>query len=171
VLIDSSEHRTSEAAMQFTFKHLVGGAAVAATVVAPLAAVAAGNSERRCAQRFDAAQRQDMESFRDFKADEWRAVHDRNAVSIDPSGEVAYGIEQIMAGAKTHFERKWAVWSWIELSRQVDGCRTAVIVYDATYDIPSIEYHQRAVTTVTYTYKHGRWLAVLDQGTYLEAPN
>lgn len=157
--------------MRFTIKHLAGVTAVAATLAAPLAPVASSNSDRRCAQRFDAAQRQDMESFRDFRADEWRAVHDEDAISIDAGGEAAYGIEQIMAGAKTHFERKWAVWSWTELSRQVDGCRTAVIVYDATYDIPSIDYHQRALTTVTYTYKHGRWLGVLDQGTYLEAPN
>ncbi|TDW94964.1 hypothetical protein EV137_2292 [Kribbella pratensis] len=157
--------------MQFTIKHLVGVAVVAATAAAPLAPAAAGHSDRRCAQRFDAAQRQDMESFRDFKADEWRAVHDTEAISIDPSGKAAYGIEQIMAGAKTHFERKWAIWSWTELSRRVDGCRTAVIVYDATYDIPSIDYHQRALTTVTYTYKHGHWLGVLDQGTYLDAPS
>ena len=34
-----------------------------------------------------------------------------------------------------HFRDKNAVWSWTELSRRVDGCRTAVIEYDATYDI------------------------------------
>ncbi|MEV5960701.1 hypothetical protein AB0L70_03000 [Kribbella sp. NPDC051952] len=158
--------------MRFTLKHLAGAVAVGATVVAPLAPSAVtSHNDRRCAAQFDAAQRQDMESFRDFKADRWRAVHDNDAISVDPSGEVAYGIDQIMAGAKTHFDRKWAIWSWTELSRQLDGCSTAVIVYDAVYDIPSIEYHQRALTTVTYTYKRGHWLAVLDQGTYLEAPS
>jgi hypothetical protein len=54
------------------------------------------------------------------------------------------------------------------LSRRVDGCRTAVIRYDATYDIPSAGFHQRAITVVTYIYKHGRWLGIYDQGTLLE---
>jgi hypothetical protein len=60
------------------------------------------------------------------------------------------------------------VWSWTELSRRVDGCRTAVIRYDATYDIPSTGFHQRAVTVVTYIFERGRWLGIYDQGTLLE---
>jgi hypothetical protein len=67
-----------------------------------------------------------------------------------------------------HFENRNAVWSWTELSRRVDGCRTGVIRYDATYDIPEIGYHQRAVTVVTYIYERGRWLSIYDQGTMLE---
>jgi hypothetical protein len=54
------------------------------------------------------------------------------------------------------------------MSRRVEGCRTAVIRYDATYDIPSMGFHQRAITVVTYIYQHGRWLGILDQGTLLE---
>ncbi|TWD84553.1 SnoaL-like protein [Kribbella amoyensis] len=126
------------------------------------------DSARGCARSFDATQRADMESFRDFDAATFRAVHARDAVSIYPTGERHVGLEAIMAAAKNHFTNKNAVWSWTELSRRVDGCRSAVITYDATYDIPKYEYHQRALTVVTYVYEHGRWLAVMDQGTLLE---
>jgi hypothetical protein len=51
----------------------------------------------------------------------------------------------------------------------VDGCRTATIVYDATYAIPSPGFTVREIVSVTYTYKHGRWLSVIDQSTELPA--
>jgi hypothetical protein len=121
-----------------------------------------------CARKFDEAQRADMESFRDFDADTWRDGHDPDAVSIFPSGATFVGIDAIMDALAGHFQTRDAVWSWTELSRRVDGCRTAVIRYDATYDIPSIGYHQRAITVVTYTYQHGHWLSIYDQGTMLE---
>jgi hypothetical protein len=121
-----------------------------------------------CARKFQAAQRQDMESFRDFDAERFRAVHDPDAISIFPSGFTAVGIDDIMSALSGHFTNRNAVWSWTELSRRVEGCRTAVIRYDATYDIPSIGFHQRAITVVTYIFRHGRWLGILDQGTLLE---
>jgi hypothetical protein len=43
-----------------------------------------------------------------------------------------------------------------------------VIRYDATYDIPSTGFHQRAVTVVTYIFERGRWVGIYDQGTLLE---
>ena len=109
-----------------------------------------------------------MESFRDFDVETWRAGHDPDAVSIFPTGATFVGIDAIMEALTRHFESRNAEWSWTELSRRVDGCRTAVIRYDATYDIPSVGYHQRAVTVVTYIYEHGRWLSIYDQGTMLE---
>jgi hypothetical protein len=127
-----------------------------------------GHHGRRCEREFDEAQRADMESFRDFDAETWRAGHDPDAVSIFPSGATFVGIDAIMDALAGHFENRSAEWSWTELSRRIDGCRTAVIRYDATYDIPSIGYHQRAVTVVTYIYEHGRWLSIYDQGTMLE---
>ncbi len=126
------------------------------------------NRAAGCARKFEAAQRQDMESFRDFDAETFRAVHDPDAISIFPSGFTAVGIDDIMDALSGHFTDRNAVWSWTELSRRVEGCRTAVIRYDATYDIPSAGYHQRAITVVTYIYKRGRWLGIMDQGTMLE---
>jgi hypothetical protein len=160
--------------MRFASKRLIAAlAGVAALVPATGIVVASVNApdhgrDRRCARAFDEAQRTDMESFRDFDAEAFRAVHDEDAVSIFPSGAMFSGIDDIMAALEGHFRDKNAVWSWTELSRHIDGCRTGVIIYDATYDIPAIGFHQRALTAVTYTFEHGRWLAVLDQGTLLE---
>ncbi len=131
----------------------------------------AADGDRRhsfCERSFDRAQRADMESFRDFDAETWREGHADDAISIFPTGEMFVGIEEIMTAAERHFTKKDAVWSWTELSRRVDGCKSAMIVYDATYDIPAFDYHQRALTTVTYVFQRGHWKSVMDQGTLLE---
>jgi hypothetical protein len=77
------------------------------------------------------------------------------------------GIDAIAAALHPHFVNKTAVWSWIELYRFVDGCSTGYILYDATYDIPSIGFHQRALTSVTYIHDGSKWLSIADQGTLL----
>jgi hypothetical protein len=123
-----------------------------------------------CAEQFEVAQRTDMESFRDYDRETFRAGHDPRAVTIFASGAVRYGIDAIMAALESHFANREAIWAWTELYRVVDGCNSAFILYDATYDIPSIGYHQRTLTGVTYTHNGDRWLSIADQGTYLEAP-
>jgi hypothetical protein len=127
----------------------------------------------RCAAQFEHAQRTDMESFRDYDAQVFRDIHHRDAVTIFASGDVFYGVDAIMAALASHFENREAIWAWTELYRVVDGCTSAFILYDATYTIPSIGYHQRTLTGVTYTYnrKERKWLGIADQGTYLEAPS
>ena len=131
-------------------------------VAAPDDAVAAG-----CARQFDAAQRTDMESFRDFDVETFRAVHHPHAVTVFASGAVRYGIDAIMAALASHFANRQAVWAWTELYRVVDGCSTAFILYDTTYDIPAAGFHQHALIGVTYTRLGDKWLAVADQGTLL----
>jgi hypothetical protein len=134
------------------------------------ASAADASAAEGCARQFEVAQRTDMESFRDYDEETFRSVHHPDAVTIFASGAVRYGIDAIMAALKPHFDNREAIWSWTELYRVVDGCRSAFILYDATYDIPSIGYHQRTLTGVTYTHDGSRWLAIADQGTYLEAP-
>jgi len=126
------------------------------------AAVAAG-----CARQFEQAQRVDMESFRDYDAETFRAGHHPEATTIFASGAVRYGIDAVMQALRSHFADREAVWAWTERYRVVDGCKTAFILYETTYDIPSNGYHQRALTGVTYTYSRGKWLAVADSGTLL----
>ena len=120
-----------------------------------------------CAREFDEAQRVDMQSFRDFDEATWLAGHHPEAITIFASGARRQGIESIAATMHSHFVNKTAVWSWTELFRFVDGCATGYILYDATYDIPSIGFHQRALTSVTYVHEGGRWLSIADQGTLL----
>jgi hypothetical protein len=120
-----------------------------------------------CAREFDEAQRVDMESFRDFDEATWLAGHHPQAITIFASGARRQGIESIATTMHSHFVNKTAVWSWTELFRFVDGCSTGYILYDATYDIPSAGFHQRALTSVTYVREGGSWLSIADQGTLL----
>jgi hypothetical protein len=121
----------------------------------------------RCARQFEAAQRIDMESFRDYDAETFKEGHHPDAVTIFASGAVRHGIDAIMTALASHFANREAVWAWTEMYRIVDGCKSAFILYDTTYDIPSAGFHQHALTGVTYTYKHGKWLSIADQGTLL----
>jgi hypothetical protein len=156
------EHRKGRLAM-----------AVAVGVLLALTRVSAASAEEwaeGCAEQFELAQRTDMESFRDYDRETFREGHDPRAVTIFASGAVRYGIDAIMAALEPHFANREAIWAWTELYRVVDGCKSAFILYDATYDIPRIGYHQRTLTGVTYTHDGNRWLSIADQGTYLEAP-
>src|SRR4029434_2538690 len=103
---------------------------------------------RGCAEQFELAQRTDMESFRDYDRETFREGHDPRSVTIFASGAVRYGIDAIMAALESHFANREAIWAWTELYRVVDGCKSAFILYDATYDIPSIGYPQRTLTGV-----------------------
>jgi hypothetical protein len=156
------EHRKGHRAM-----------AVAVGVLLALTGVSAASAEgwaEGCAEQFELAQRTDMESFRDYDRETFREGHDPRAVTVFASGAVRYGIDAIMATLEFHFVNREAIWAWTELYRVVDGCKSAFILYDATYDIPRIGYHQRTLTGVTYTHDGNRWLSIADQGTYLEAP-
>jgi transcriptional regulator of nitric oxide reductase len=141
-----------------------------ATVPIATAASQAATAEG-CAQQFEVAQGTDMESFRDYDEATFRDGHDPRAVTVFASGAVRYGIDAIMAALRPHFVNREAIWSWTELYRVVDGCKSAFILYDAVYEIPSTGYHQRTLTSVTYTHVGDRWLAIADQGTFLEPPS
>jgi hypothetical protein len=139
---------------------VLGNVSASPQLDAPM--VAAG-----CARQFEQAQRMDMESFRDYDAETFRAVHHPDAVTIFTSGAIRSGIDAIMAVHRSHFENREAVWAWTERYRVVDGCKSAFILYETTYDIPSVGFHLRALTGVTYTHHRGKWLAIADQGTLL----
>jgi hypothetical protein len=146
---------------------LIGGALVVGLSSAAAVASAESNAAAGCARQFEVAQRVDMESFRDYDAETFRDGHDPRAVTVFASGARRIGIDAIMAALAPHFAGREAVWAWTELYRVVDGCRSAFILYDTTYDIPSIGFHQHALTGVTYTHDGERWLSIADQGTLL----
>jgi hypothetical protein len=148
----------------------LSSAALIAAGALSVSAVSGSTAAEGCARQFEEAQRADMESFRDYDRETFRAGHHPDAVTIFASGAVRYGIDSIMATLESHFANREAIWAWTEKYRVVDGCKSAFILYDATYDIPSIGYHQRTLTGVTYTHDGDRWLSIADQGTYLEAP-
>ena len=149
----------------------IGSIVVAFSIVSSVDAANSAAAAAGCAGQFEVAQRTDMESFRDFDEETFRAGHDPRAVTIFASGAVRYGLDSIMATLHSHFANRNAVWSWTELYRVVDGCKSAFILYDAGYDIPAIGSHQRSLTGVSYTHVGDKWLSIADQGTYLEAPS
>ena len=122
---------------------------------------------RGCARQFDLAQRMDMESFRDYDAETFRAVHDERAITIFASGARRVGIDAIMTALASHFANREAQWTWTEVYRVVDGCNAAFILYETVYEIPRIGFRQHAYTGVTYSHDGHRWLAIADQGTPL----
>jgi hypothetical protein len=141
----------------------LGGVSAASASDPADSATAAG-----CARQFELAQKTDMESFRDYDEETFRAGHDPRAVTVFASGAVRFGIDAIMAALHPHFVNRNAVWSWTELYRVVDGCKSAFILYDTNYDIPSAGFHQHALTGVTYTHVGNKWLSIADQGTLLK---
>jgi Domain of unknown function (DUF4440) len=178
---ETDKNKNKEKDMEYGKGHraiaVVVGVLVALTGMSAASAAEPGGANgteqawtRGCAEQFELAQRTDMESFRDYDRETFREGHDPRAVTVFASGAVRYGIDAIMAALESHFANREAIWAWTELYRVVDGCKSAFILYDATYDIPSIGYHQRTLTGVTYTHDGNRWLAIADQGTYLEAP-
>jgi hypothetical protein len=152
---------------------VAAGALVAPTAAPTLAAAGGGpdnddRSDRRCAREFDQAQRTDMVSFRDYDLATWKAGHDDDAITVLAAGQWFQGRDTIAAVLHRHFEDREATWTWTELSRAVDGCKTGTILYDATYAIPSAGFTQRAYVSVVYTRKHGKWLSVIDQSTLVK---
>jgi hypothetical protein len=112
-----------------------------------------------------------MESFRDFDSETFRAIHHPDAITIFASGDHYIGIDQIMEVLEGfHFGPREAGWTWSELYRVVDGCKSAFILYETVYELPSIGFRSHALTGVTYTHDGSRWLAIADQGTPLPSP-
>jgi len=142
---------------------LTAALTTAVPIVGGVSAPTGGEGSRHgsCHERFDQAQRQDMESFRDYDAEAFREVHHPNAVSVFAVGEVAIGRDAIMEALAPYFEAKVAKWSWTEITRSVQGCRTGVIVYRTLVERPGLSRH--AINTVTYTFDRGRWLVISDR--------
>lgn len=137
--------------------------------IAALAAIPAASAQDAtgCARQFETAQRVDMESFRDYDQETWLAGHDDRAVTVFASGARRIGIDAIQQALASHFANREAIWSWTEIYRVVDGCHSAVILYDTVYEIPRIGFRQHALTSVTYTHDGEKWLSIADQGTLL----
>src|SRR5688500_18054696 len=101
--------------------------ALLATLMAASISPAFAEAATGCARQCEVAQRVDMESFRDYDEETWLASHDDRAVTVFASGARRIGIDAIKQAMASHFANREAVWSWTELYRVVDGCRSAVI--------------------------------------------
>ena len=77
-----------------------------------------------------------MESFRDYDAEAFADVHHPDSTSVFAVGEVAIGRDAIMEALAGYFEAQTSTWSWTEITRSVQGCRTGVIVYRTLIERP-----------------------------------
>jgi hypothetical protein len=127
-----------------------------------------GAGSHSCGQQLDAAAERDMQTFANFEADAWRAMHHPDAISVLTSGHILVGVDAIMTALNGHFVNKNATWEYQELSRAVDRCRSAYILYETTYAIPSSGLEVHALTGVSWTREHGQWLVIGDQGTLID---
>ncbi|HEU5205474.1 MAG TPA: nuclear transport factor 2 family protein [Candidatus Limnocylindrales bacterium] len=122
-----------------------------------------------CTAAFEITQRLDMDAFANYDVDGFRRLHHPDAVAILPSGRVVRGIDSIIDALAEHFAHREAVYTWRELHRFVDGCRSAFVLYETAYEIPSSGYQRRALTGVSYIHEGGRWLAIADQASLIRA--
>lgn len=148
---------------------LTGAVVLCAGIAPAFAADAAHGRHHRCERQFEVAQRMDMESFRDYDAEVFRAGHTDDAITVFASGARFIGLDAIMNALASHFANREAIWEWTEISRTVHGCDTAFILYETWYSIPSSGFSQHALTAVSYTYdrRQRAWLSVADTGTLL----
>jgi hypothetical protein len=174
MVMKSNQSRTVRALLPLMCSMLAvcaSGSAVAGEVAADASSQGLNQAQnilhRICARQFDIAQKTDMESFRDYDAATFRAIHDDRAITVFDSGTTLIGIDAIMTALAGHFTNREAQWTWTERYRVVDGCRSAYILYETTYAIPRIGYKQKALTGVTYTHDGFKWLGIADQGTKL----
>jgi len=151
-------------------KHKMTLALASLLFAVPVLAAEASGEATGCAAQFEVAQKMDMESFRDYDADTFRAGHTDDAVTVFASGYTVIGVDAIMNALRGHFANREAIWEWTEKYRSVQGCDTAYILYQTTYSIPRIGYAARALVGVTYTHDGNKWLAVADQNTALPNP-
>jgi hypothetical protein len=95
-------------------------------------------------------------------------MHHVDAISVLTSGHILVGVDAIMTALNGHFVNKNATWEYEELSRAVDDCRSAYILYETTYAIPSSGFEVHALTGVSWTRERGQWLVIGDQGTQID---
>ena len=131
----------------------------------------AAHPDHDCAALFEEAQRTDMESFAGYDARTFRNGHHPLATAVTGGGTgLSVGVDAIMDRLSGHFAAREGVWRWRELHRWVDCPRTALIVYETWYELPSEGFSSHRFTSVVYVFREGRWLAVHDQGTPIADP-
>ena len=107
-----------------------------------------------CAAAFEITQQLAMESFANHDAEAFREVHHPEAIAVLPNDRVVRGIDPIVDALAGHFARHKAVSTW-RAKWFVDACRSAYVLYETVYEIPSTGVRRRARTGVTYVHEDG----------------
>lgn len=150
------------------YSFVLASVALAGLVAVPAAASTDGNESAEtahgCARQFDDAVRRFDDAFLGKRLDEFVAHYHKNATTISTSGRVTTTKAEIRDNFAGLFELEFSA-VFPTIKKNVEGCKTAVIVSDFTLDIPEFEVHAHFINSLTWTRENGRWQVLNDQNT------
>jgi ketosteroid isomerase-like protein len=164
LLLDCCSH--PEQKEQDMFKQLacVGAVAVLAGVSLGFETVAAQPPQpaaKHCARAFDKAVEAYVETTDEKDADEFAALLHDDVTAIFANGGVLYGKAETMGFIEPFFEATSWTQSFEELTRVVRGCKSGFVLFDSVFTQDGEP--TPLVIGVTFTWEHGRWLAIQNQ--------
>jgi ketosteroid isomerase-like protein len=150
---------------------LFGGVLVAATLAAATSAVAdgdhahGGGAAARCERELTEAQLRMNTQFVDRDLEPFLRNYHQDATFILFDGRI-FPTTPAIRGYYTGLfaNRAWKA-TFAVSKKVVNGCASAVVIEDATFDIPAVGYHLRYWGTLSWVRDHGQWRVVNDQLT------
>lgn len=150
------------------YSFVLASIALAGLVAVPAAASTDSNESAEtahgCARQFDDAVRRFDDAFLGKRLDEFVAHYHKDATTVGQSGQVTTTKDEIRANFEGLFGFEFSA-VFPTIKKNVEGCKTAVIVSDFTLDIPALEYHSHFVNSLTWTRDNGRWKVLNDQNS------
>jgi len=148
---------------------LFGAVLVAATLAVPPNAVAGGDHSHgaaaRCERQLTDAQLKMNKQFVDRNLEPFLRNYHRDATFILFDGQI-FPTTPAIRGYYTGLFANPAWEATFTVSKKVvNGCESAVVIEDATFDIPAVGYHLRYWGTLSWVRDHGQWRVVNDQLT------
>lgn len=116
-----------------------------------------------CEQSFDRAVDTYVTTTHDRDVDGFASVLHPDVTLIFAGGDVLYGKDQSMGFIREFFADPAWTQTFDELTREVDGCRSGFVLFDSVYTPAPDAEPKPLVIGVTFTYEHGRWLALHNQ--------
>jgi hypothetical protein len=156
----------------FSIRRLSSMAAVAIATAAglPLAAASAASpaadgaaAGTSCAKQFSHAVHRYIRTTDERNAPGFERLLDADYTTILPGGTVIAGKDAGSAFINRFFARTDWSQTFAETRRAVEGCRTALVVFDSTYT--DEDGAVPLVIALSWTYHRGHWLVLQDQNT------
>lgn len=116
-----------------------------------------------CRARFDRAVDTYVRSTHERDAAGFASVLHQDVTAIFADGEVLYGKDRTMGFIEAFFADPDWTQSFDELTREVRGCQTGFVLFDSVFTPAPGADPIPLVIGVTFTFEHGRWLALQNQ--------
>ena len=147
----------------------IAAVTAAAATAAPLAASAApattagSAGTASCATQFTQAVNQYVRTTDERNARAFERLLAPDYTTILPGGTVLAGKAAGSAFIDRFFARTDWTQTFSETRRVVEGCRTALVVFNSTYS--DEDGPVPLVIALSWTYRHGQWRVLQDQNT------